>query len=69
MFFQIYALKKSDILLYLLMIGLKSKIHRLVLPLVHYKSNGKPQNYKPFNPVEHGLPSDFVLTNYTKMKG
>lgn len=51
------------------MIGLKSKINRLVLPLVHYKSNGKPQNYKPFNPVEHGLPSDFVLTNYTKMKG
>lgn len=24
---------------------------------------------KPFNPVEHGLSANFVLTNFTKMKG
>lgn len=34
-----------------------------------YPSNGKPPQMKPFNPVEHGLKPDFVLTNYTKMKG
>lgn len=37
--------------------------------LRHELSNGKPPNIKPFVPSEYGLPSDFVLTNYTKMKG
>ena len=31
--------------------------------------NGKPPAMKPFDPVEHGLEADFVLTNFTKMKG
>ena len=31
--------------------------------------NGKPPARKPFDPVEHGLDSNFVLTNFTKMKG
>jgi hypothetical protein len=31
--------------------------------------NGKPRAMKPFDPVEHGLKNDFVLTNFTKMKG
>lgn len=49
--------------------GLKHKFNSLLLPLVQYRSNGKPQKMKIFDPVEHGLPADFVLTNYTKMKG
>lgn len=49
--------------------GLKNKFKNLLLPIVQYKSNGKPHNIKPFDPVDHGLPADFVLTNYTKMKG
>lgn len=32
-------------------------------------SNGKPPAMKPFEPTEHGLTADFVLTNFTKMKG
>jgi len=31
--------------------------------------NGRPPMMTPFNPVEHGLSSDFILTNFTKMKG
>ena len=51
------------------MIGPKSLVKSLAQTLVQYKSNGKPENLKPFNPLDHGLSSDFVLTNYTKMKG
>lgn len=51
------------------MFGLKHKLRSLLLPIAQYKSNGKPQKMKPFDPVSHGLPADFVLTNYTKMKG
>lgn len=51
------------------MIGLKRQAKNLMDPIVQYQSNGKPQKLKPFDPVEHGLPADFVLTNYTKMKG
>jgi len=32
-------------------------------------SNGKPKPLKPFDPVSYGLSKDFVLTNFTKMKG
>lgn len=32
-------------------------------------SNGRPPEMPPFNPVEHGLSQDFILTNFTKMKG
>jgi len=32
-------------------------------------TSGKPPPVKPFVPAEHGLREDFVLTNYTKMKG
>ncbi len=31
--------------------------------------NGRPVNCQPFNPVEHGLSEEFILTNFTKMKG
>jgi len=31
--------------------------------------NGRPPMMTPFNPVEHGLSSEFILTNFTKMKG
>lgn len=51
------------------MIGLRRQTKNLVQRLVLFQSNGKPQQMKPFDPVEHGLPADFVLTNYTKMKG
>lgn len=34
-----------------------------------YPSNGKPPPTRPFDPVEHGLRSDYILTNFTKMKG
>lgn len=34
-----------------------------------FPSNGKPPPMKPFEPVEHGLDANFVLTNFTKMKG
>lgn len=51
------------------MIGLKHRAHRLVFSVVQSKSNGKPKNMKPFDPLDHGLPKDFILTNYTKMKG
>lgn len=34
-----------------------------------FQSNGKPPPMKPFEPVEHGLEANFVLTNFTKMKG
>lgn len=34
-----------------------------------YPTNGEPPRMKPFDPVEHGLKADFVMTNYTKMKG
>ena len=39
------------------------------IPTMAGISNGKPPSMKPFNPVEHGLNQDFVLTNFTKMKG
>jgi len=32
-------------------------------------ASGKPPLVRPFVPAEHGLKEDFVLTNYTKMKG
>lgn len=32
-------------------------------------SNGKPKADKPFHPPDYGLSPDFVLTNFTKMKG
>lgn len=32
-------------------------------------NNGKPKPMKPFEPLEYGLSKDFVLTNFTKMKG
>lgn len=51
------------------MFGLKHKAHSLVFSLVQFQSNGKPKPMKPFNPLDHGLPKDFILTNYTKMKG
>ena len=35
----------------------------------NYPKNGKPPPMKPFDPVEHGLSPNFVLTNFTKMKG
>jgi hypothetical protein len=31
--------------------------------------NGKPPAMKRFDPLDYGLTSDFVLTNFTKMKG
>ncbi len=31
--------------------------------------NGRPIELAPFKPEDHGLSSDFVLTNFTKMKG
>lgn len=52
-----------------IMIGPKGLFFRLANTLVHQKSNGKPENMKPFVPTEYGLSADFVLTNYTKMKG
>ena len=32
-------------------------------------SNGKPPALAPFDPTQHGLDGNFVLTNFTKMKG
>ena len=32
-------------------------------------SNGKPPALAPFDPTQHGLDANFVLTNFTKMKG
>ena len=32
-------------------------------------ANGKPPSLPRFKPEEHGLRADFVLTNFTKMKG
>ena len=32
-------------------------------------NNGKPKLMKPFQPLDYGLSKDFVLTNFTKMKG
>jgi hypothetical protein len=34
-----------------------------------YPPNGKPPPMPIFDPVDHGLRSDFILTNFTKMKG
>lgn len=31
--------------------------------------NGRPPIMPHFNPLDHGLSSDFILTNFTKMKG
>lgn len=31
--------------------------------------NGQPPNIPPFKPEDHGLSSDFIMTNFTKMKG
>ncbi len=31
--------------------------------------NGRPPVMAPFNPEDHGLSKDFILTNFTKMKG
>ena len=31
--------------------------------------NGRPPVMPPFDPVQHGLSKDFILTNFTKMKG
>ena len=31
--------------------------------------NGRPPNQIPFKPEDHGLSHDFILTNFTKMKG
>ena len=32
-------------------------------------ANGKPPPRAPFEPTQHGLDGNFVLTNFTKMKG
>ena len=32
-------------------------------------TNGRPAQRKPWNPVDHGLSADFVLTNFTELKG
>lgn len=34
-----------------------------------FPTNGSPPAMGPFRPEEHGLSSDFILTNFTKMKG
>ena len=51
------------------MLGLSSQLRSFLLVPKMRNSNGKPPSMKPFNPVEHGLSEDFVLTNFTKMKG
>ena len=45
------------------------RFQSLVLSAVRTFSKGKPPKMNPFSPQDHGLPHDFVLTNYTKMKG
>ena len=37
--------------------------------LKQFFSHGKPPNQEPFNPSQYGLSSDFIMTNFTKMKG
>lgn len=37
--------------------------------LKQFFSHGKPPKKEPFDPVKYGLSSDFVMTNFTKMKG
>lgn len=37
--------------------------------LKQFISHGKPPQMKPFDPLKYGLTSDFVMTNFTKMKG
>ena len=32
-------------------------------------ANGKPPSVPPFDPIQHGLDANFILTNFTKMKG
>jgi hypothetical protein len=31
--------------------------------------NGQPPNLPPFKPEDHGISPDFIMTNFTKMKG
>lgn len=52
-----------------MMLGLRGQTRNLTRLLAYSKSNGQPGQVRPFNPTEHGLPADFILTNYTKMKG
>lgn len=55
------------LLLYMFLIFKKHNI--MLANLRYYLTNGKPPKIKPFVPEDHGLSTDFVLTNYTKMKG
>jgi hypothetical protein len=51
------------------MLGVTRQAKGLTALLTRLASNGKQVKMKPFNPAEHNLPPDFILTNYTKMKG
>jgi hypothetical protein len=42
---------------------------RAAYSLSNIVNNGKPPPLPRFDPVSHGLNADFVLTNFTKMKG
>lgn len=48
---------------------LKGLASKLKYGFSEFPSNGSPPAMRPFRPEEHGLSSDFVLTNFTKMKG
>ena len=50
-------------------INLRGLTYQLRSPFSIYPLNGKPPKMKPFNPLDHGLSADFILTNFTKMKG
>jgi hypothetical protein len=49
--------------------GLKGIASRLRYSFGSFPSNGKPPPVPRFDPADHGLRSDYILTNFTKMKG
>ena len=49
--------------------GRSTLIQRVAYSLSSKVNNGKPPPLPRFDPVSHGLSADFVLTNFTKMKG
>jgi len=60
-FYKIYMM----ILRHKFMIFASKRMNQFAFSL----DNGQPPDLPPFKPEDHGLRPDFILTNFTKMKG